>query len=252
MQRGQQWDDEFEDEDYGDDDFEFGDEPSEEELDALEKDMLKSGDISKDEVIPKFKPIKDIKKLEHTGPHDVASSQEFTGVNSLNRTTTRGTQRKDADAVAKSHQDWVKGVPSAEDPDDSEKDTYPWPKPFIDASMKAQRGHPAREHIQKHLMDQGLVRDVDGVNMVTLRRVGKPSVGVTNASYLPNWGENTKKDGSYSSGGYGQPEQQNPETAGTWEWDVPLHHILGHGMGSEGEVFAIHHPSIQPRRIAGP
>lgn len=250
MRKGQQWD-EYGDEDFRDDDFDFGDGPSDEELDALEKDMLKTGALSKKDVDPKPKSMKTVKTLEQQGPKHTRTEEDF-GVLSLNRRTTRGRLRKDTDAVAQSHEDWVRGVPSAEHPDDSAHDEYPWPKPFVDASMKAQRGFPAREHIQNHLLDQGLVKDVNGVSMVTLRRVGKPSAGVTNASYLPSWGESTKSDGSYSTGGYGTPENQNPETAGTWEWDVPLHHVLGHGMASEGEVFAVHHPSIEPRRIAGP
>lgn len=212
--------------------------PSDDELESLEREMA-SGKISEEGRTAKAPKV--VKTMENDKEAD-----EF-GIKSLTKRP-----RKDNAAVAQSHRDWVMGVPNPEHPEDSDHDTYPWPKPFVNASMKAQRGFEARENVQNHIINQGLVKDDGGVPMVTLRRIGKPSAGVTNASYLPDWGQSQNKEGKYSTGGYGRPAQEDPETAGTWEWEVPLHHVIGHGMASEGEVFAVHHPSIQPRRVAGP
>jgi hypothetical protein len=228
MNRGQQFDD-YDDDGAFDDTFEDLDIPTDDELDSFENYLLQSGGLKKEDVNTVYPPL------------NPDSFDLKTHVNKLPQ------PRKAEDSL----QGWITGDPMLEDHEDETKyphnEQYPWPKDYVNQVMPRDTGLQARLDLHNHLEKHGLV-DRTNPNMPTvkLRRVGKPTVGVTNASYLPNWG-----NGDLSNSGYGKSNESREENGeiGLYEWNAPLEHVLGSGMTVEGEVFAVHHPSTQATRL---
>jgi hypothetical protein len=242
MQKSRQFDNHDDYDDF-DDNFEFDDVdiPSDEEIDALQGDMLKKGAIKKEDV-----------KIGDPTERKV-NPESF----DLDKHLSKLPDPSGAEA---SLDDWIMGDTSGHyDPDDYEdsdydggeekrfpnNEQYKWPKEYIGQVMKRGTGHAARMELQNHLEKNGLVDRSNPDNpTVTLRRVGMPRTGVTNASYIPDWG--SKDD--LTSTGYGKGTTAS-DGLGLYEWQAPLEHVLGSGMTAEGEVFAVHHPSIKVNRI---
>lgn len=243
MERGQQFpEDDFDEYGEFDDTFEDLDIPSDEDLDALEREMLQTGALKKEDVKPE-------------GPKHVRINPESFDVDAHIEKLPRP---READASLNS---WIAGEPELDD-DETEAEKYPnneqykWPSEYIRQVMPRDTGLQARLDLHNHLERSGLVdRTNPDMPMVTLRRVGRPRVGVTNASYIPSWGNTVRGEPptaeSVAKSGYGwsKRSRETDNSIGLYEWQVPLEHILGSGMTSEGEVFAVHHPSTKVNRI---
>lgn len=125
---------------------------------------------------------------------------------------------------------------------------FKWPKEYISQTMPRQAGADSRKMIHDHLDKLGLVdRSNPEMPMVTVRRMGKPRAGVTNASYHPKWGETERS--SWGGFGRGKNSRENSGEVGVYEWKVPLEHVIGHGHPEEYELFVVHHPSTKVNRV---
>jgi hypothetical protein len=237
MNRGQQFDDFGDFDEYGefDDTFEDLEIPSDDELDSLEQELLQTGALKKDDVAKVYPPLNpesfDLKKHVSKLPQPRSAEYSLEG--------------------------WITGDPMIEDGDDETKypnnEQYQWPSEYISQVMPRDSGAQARLELHKHLDKHGLVdRTNPDMPTVRLRRIGKPRVGVTNASYIPNWGTRSSADtAELEQSGYGKGKRSREESGdiGLYEWDAPLEHVLGSGMTAEGEVFAVHHPSTTINRV---
>jgi len=230
MKRGQQFDD-YDDDGAFDDTFEDLDIPTDDELDSFEKEMLQTGALKKDDVKKELPPV---------------NPESF---NLKAHTSKLPSPRRADDSL----EGWIMGDALKEGEDEESfpnNENFKWPKDYISQVMPRDTGLQARLDLHNHLEKNGLV-DRTNPNMPTvkLRRVGKPTVGVTNASYIPDWGHNHKTD--LESTGYGKSIESREENGevGLYEWDAPLEHVLGSGMTAEGEVFAVHHPSTRTTKL---
>jgi hypothetical protein len=234
MERGQQFD-EYDDDGAFDDTFEDLDIPTDDELDFFEKEMLQTGALKKDDVSKVYPPL---------------NPESF----DLNRHISKLPQPRQAED---SLQGWITGDPMLDVEDDEtnypNNEQYQWPSGYISQVMPRDTGMQARLDLHNHLEKHGLVdRTNPAMPTVRLRRVGKPNVGVTNASYIPNWGTRSSANtAELEKSGYGKGRRSREEGGdiGLYEWDVPLEHVLGSGMTAEGEVFAVHHPSTKINRV---
>lgn len=106
---------------------------------------------------------------------------------------------------------------------------HPWPKAYLkevsDPDIPWADEH--RQALHLALQQSGAVKD----GMVTVRRTGKPRPGtINNVSLIRNWS------------GAGSMRRR-----ATYEWEVPLHDVVGAGNINEGELF-VHHPADRPIR----
>lgn len=234
MERGQQFsEDDFDDDGAFDDTFEDLDIPTDDELDALEREMLQTGALKKEDAKKEYPPL---------------NPESF----NLNKHMSKLPQPTAAET---SLEGWVIGD-ALQDGEDEESfpnnENYKWPRDYIGQVMPRDSGLQARLELHNHLEKHGLV-DRTNPNMPTvrLRRIGKPTVGVTNASYVPNWGAHNTDAAGLEKSGYGKGRRSREEggDVGLYEWDAPLEHVLGSGMTAEGEVFAVHHPSTKINRV---